>query len=216
MRGVRASLPLVLVLVLVLAGLAGCSADDETRLPGTGPEAVRLAVVGDSITAADSPDLAGGELGRGSWVWHAVGEEITFAGGWAQWGATTEQMAVAVPELDADVLVILAGTNDAGAGVPFAQTARNIEAIVANAGVDEVALSAVPPIDAAPQNAVELNADIEELAAAHDWTWVPHPSALAEDGEFAPGMANDGLHPTEAGARLIGEAIATAVLTAAR
>ncbi len=190
--------------------MAVACAGPPAEPPAAQPGAVRMVAVGDSITAADSPDFAAGELGPESWVWHAVGEDVTFAGGWAVWGATTADMAAGVGEYDGDVLVVLAGTNDAG--VPFAETAANLRTVVNTAGVTEVVLSAVPPIDADPARATRLNADLAELAATEGWHWVPQPPDLAEhDATFAPGMASDGLHPTEQGAAVIGAAVGEVV-----
>lgn len=196
---------------MVLLVTVGCVSGEDAGLPSAEPGAVRLAAVGDSITAADSADFDAGELGSKSWVRHALGEDIAFAGGWAVWGATTSQMADGVATLDADVLVVLAGTNDTGSGADFSRTAANIETIVDRSGVEEVVLSAVPPIDAAPRRAVDLNVGLEGLADRHGWTWVPQPRGLADGDSFAPGMADDGLHPSEEGARLIGESIGDAV-----
>lgn len=204
----------VLLVLATLASLAACAgAGEDAGLPSAAPGAVRLAAVGDSITAADSADFAAGELGRESWVWHALGEDIAFAGGWAVWGATTGQMADGVEPLDADVLVVLAGTNDSAAS--FGETADNLRAVVATAGVEEVVLSAVPPIDADPGRAVGLNANLEELADEEGWGWAAQPPGLADGDRFAGGMASDGLHPTRDGAALIGEQVAAAVRAAA-
>ncbi len=204
----------LLLLVLALGVLSACFATGEDEgLPAAAPGAVRVAAVGDSITAADSADFAAGELGRESWVWHAAGEDIAFVGGWAVWGATTEQMADGVAPVDADVLVVLAGTNDSG--VPFVETAEHVRSVVATVDVAAVVLSAVPPIDADPARAVVLNERLEELAAQEGWHWSPQPPGLAEGDRFAPGMSADGLHPTREGAALLGEQIATAVRAAA-
>ncbi|WP_420113330.1 SGNH/GDSL hydrolase family protein [Pseudactinotalea sp.] len=185
----------------------------HTDEPSAG--AIRMAVVGDSITDADSPDLAGGVPGPESWVSYAVGEDIELAGGWARWGATTAEMVAAVREpFDADVLVILAGTNDAG-WTSCEDTGSHLVQLARNAGVNVVVLSSVPPLDAAPQSAVDLNTCLEALAEQHAWTWVDAASGLRENGTFIEGMSTDGVHPSEAGARIIGEAIAAAVLGAA-
>lgn len=187
--------------------LVACAGADREP-PEAQPGALRVVAVGDSITAADSPDFAAGDLGPGSWVWHALGSDVTFAGGWAVWGATTAEMATGVEEFDGDVLVVLAGTNDTGMGVAFSETAGHIRTIVSTVGVPEVVLSAVPPIDADPGRATRLNSDLADLAATEGWHWVPQPPRISEDGAtFAPGMASDGLHPTEEGAAVIGEAI---------
>ncbi|MFH5823375.1 SGNH/GDSL hydrolase family protein [Georgenia sp. AZ-5] len=208
---------LAAVAVLAACGTPGTPGDASAPMPReTSAGAVRMAAVGDSITAADSPDLAGGDPGPGSWVFHAAGGELALAGGWAEWGATTAQMADGVTPVEADVLVVLAGTNDAGTGVPFEDTAANLAEIVETVGAPRVLLSAVPPIDADPRSATELNAALRELADRRGWEWVDAPAGLRDGDRFAPGMASDGLHPTEAGARVIGEAVREAVLAPAR
>ncbi len=173
-----------------------------------------MAAVGDSITAGDSIDLAGGVPGPQSWVSYAVGSEIEFVGGWAGWGANTAGMANAIAQpLDADVLVILAGTNDAG-WTPHRQIGNNLSLIASTAGVDAVVLSSVPPNDLAPGNTEELNAYLERFAAHQDWVWVDAAAGLRDGDRYAEGMSYDGVHPTEQGARVRGEAIAPAVLDA--
>lgn len=206
-----------LVLAVVAALLPGSCADGPETVMDAGtaaPDAVRLAVVGDSITEADSPDFDGGRLGPESWVHHAVGDDVVLAGGWARWGATTAQMAAAVEPVEADVLVVLAGTNDVGSGEPAAGTRENLRRIADVVGAPRVVLSAVPPIDAAPHLATDLNAELEDLAADEGWQWVDAPAGLRHGDRFADGMASDGLHPTAAGARVIGEAVREAVLKA--
>lgn len=205
----------VVIALCLLIGACDCSAADQAVTDEPRDGAVRLAVVGDSITDADSPDLAGGEVGPASWVSYAVGTEIELVGGWARWGATTAQMVDGVREpFEADVLAILAGTNDAGWST-CADIGGNLVQIVENAGVAAVVLSSVPPIDMAPQNATDLNACLEALAEQQQWTWVDSAAGLRENGAFREGMSTDGVHPSEAGARVIGEAIAAAVLAAA-
>src|SRR5690625_7579093 len=93
--------------VLLLAAVA-CAGPGPDEPPEARPGAVRMVAVGDSITAADSPDFAAGDLGPGSWVWHVVGRDVAFAGGWAVWGATTAVMAAGVEARDGDVLVVIA------------------------------------------------------------------------------------------------------------
>ena len=208
----------LLALLLVLAPLLACARTAqpdalEPTVPAS-PGAIRLAVVGDSITDADSPDLASGRPGPESWVSYAAGGDIAFVGGWAAWGATTEQMAAAAAPFAADVLVILAGTNDVGGGVAFEETAANLAAVAATVGAPRVLLCAVPPIDAAPHLATDLNARLEDLADARGWEWVDPAAALRDGDRFARGMSSDGLHPSAAGARVIGTAIRAALLGA--
>jgi lysophospholipase L1-like esterase len=211
-----AAVVLALVAALFLSSCADprAAAPDAATAPTAAPDAVRLAVVGDSITEADSPDFDGGRLGPESWLEHTVGDGVVLVGGWARWGATTAQMAAAVEPVEADVLVVLAGTNDVGSGEAAAETPENLRRIADVVGAPRVVLSAVPPIDAAPHLATGLNAELEDLAAEEGWEWVDAPAGLRDGARFAEGMASDGLHPTEAGARVIGEAIRGAVLGA--
>lgn len=196
--------------------LAGCTTGpgDSDPVEGSSPEpdAIEMAAVGDSITEADSPDYAAGELGEASWVAHAVGEDVSFAGGWAKWGATTAEMAAAVEPVEADVLVMLAGTNDLGLGEDFDVTAANLEEIVEIVGAERTILSAVPPIDSAPSSAIALNEQLQDLATEQGWQWVDAPAGVREGDRFGEGMASDGLHPTSRGAAIIGEAVHDAVI----
>lgn len=173
-----------------------------------------MAAVGDSITDADSPDFAAGELGPQSWASYAVGDDVEFAGGWARWGALTAEMAENVEPVDADVLVILAGTNDLAGPVNLPDIGENLVVIAANAEVETVVLSSVPPLDGLPEGPEELNAFYEGFAAEQGWTFVDSAEGIRDGDRFAPGMAYDGVHPTEAGAEVIGEAIGAAVLDA--
>ncbi|MCI2265185.1 SGNH/GDSL hydrolase family protein [Sediminivirga luteola] len=203
-----AALAVVTTASLLLSACTGMSQGDE--LPEPGADAVRMAAVGDSITEADSPDFTAGELGPESWVSYAVGEEIEFAGGWAQWGATTAQMAEGAGPVDADVLVILAGTNDSGWNA-HDEVGRNLVRIAEAVGAPRVVLSSIPPLDDAPELATELNSYLEDLAGEQGWEWVDAAAGLRDGERFAPGMASDGVHPTQEGARVIGEAVREAV-----
>lgn len=199
---------------------AGCAATPD-EAPRATPDAaaddvVRMAVVGDSITAADSPDLASGDLGAQSWVAHAIGDDIAFAGGWAEWGARTAQMADAITQpFDAQVLVILAGTNDAHGGDLASDVGEQLVRIVDRADVDTVVLSSIPPLETAPGRADAVNAFLEPFAEQQGWTWVDAAAGLRDGEGFAAGTSYDGVHLTESGARILGTAIADAVLVAA-
>jgi lysophospholipase L1-like esterase len=118
-----------------------------------------------------------------------------------------------VESFDADVLVILAGTNDAG-WTPPEQIAADLVRIVDNAGVPEVVLSSVPPNDFASASSHQLNASLEDIAREQGWTWVDAAAGLREGDGYAEGMSYDGVHPTEEGARVLGEAIGPAVIEA--
>ncbi|WP_175486553.1 SGNH/GDSL hydrolase family protein [Geodermatophilus poikilotrophus] len=181
-------------------------------LPPSGD--VRLAAFGDSITQADG-DVPAGELGPGSWLSTAVTDGVVFAGGWARGGATTADMLAAAGPVDADVVVVLAGTNDPGADITAAETAANIRALVDLVGVEQVVLSAVPPRDEAPEIAVATNEALAGLASESGWHFADPMAGVRDGDRFAPGMSTDGLHPSEEGAAVIGAALRTAVLEAA-
>src|SRR5699024_6264776 len=124
----------------------GSAGPGESTNDPTGTDQLTIAVVGDSITVGSDPTFAPGQVSEDSWVRYAVGDPVELAGGWARWGATTAEMAAAADPVPADVLVIMAGTNDLAAGTPTAQVARSLEQIVAEVGADEVLLCAVPPL----------------------------------------------------------------------
>ncbi len=171
-----------------------------------------MAAVGDSITAGDSPDLAGGVAGTESWVSHASDDDIEFVGGWAEWGASTEIMAAAVRDpIDADVLVLLGGTNDLG-WVPHAETAENLSLIAERADVEAVVISSIPPLDLFQgAGTQDLNTFLMHYAESQGWNWVDAAEGLREGSDFAPGMSYDGVHLSEQGAGVLGRAIADAV-----
>lgn len=213
-----AALPVAAVL------LTACGGGPGAVVPAAGPtsqgpllppaEEVRLAAYGDSITQADG-DVPAGELGAGSWLSTAATDGVVFAGGWARGGATTADVLAAAEPVDADVLVVLAGTNDPGAGLSGEQTAANIRALVDRVGVAQVVVSAVPPRDAAPEVAVATNEVLADLAEQAGWVFADPMAGVREGDRFAPGMSTDGLHPTGAGAAVIGSALRSTVLEVA-
>ena len=176
---------------------------------GTG--AIRFAAVGDSITQGDSPDFSLGWTGSLSWVTYARSSTLVFSGGWAAGGATSARMAANARPVKADVLVILAGTNDLATGVPFAQTVANLERIVATVGAPRVVVSAVPPRNGSPDATVAFNVELHAAVLAHGWMWTDGPVGLREGTLYAPGMSRDGIHPNQAGAEVLGRALADAM-----
>jgi lysophospholipase L1-like esterase len=59
---------------------------------------------------------------------------LRFAGGYAVPGATTAVMRDGAGPVDADVLVVMGGTNDVGTEVPWEMTRANLVQIVTAAG----------------------------------------------------------------------------------
>lgn len=183
-------------------------------------DTVTFAAVGDSLTKADTNNFPTGEPGPQTWVGHAETDGVEFAGGWAEWGAPTSLMAANARPVDADVLVVLAGTNDLAAGVPFEETAANISSIVAASAPERVIVSAIPPIDTgsalfrpgAARSPDDYNRRLEAYAAKQGWDWTDAAAGLRDGSHFLPGMSYDGVHFTEAGAKVMGEAFRAAIL----
>jgi acyl-CoA thioesterase I len=186
-----------------------------SRNPPSESSAIRFAVVGDSLTAGDVPISGDSAPGRGSWVPFAEQDErLDFVGGWAVPGATTAAMVAGVRPVDADVLVVMGGTNDVGTGVPWAVTQTNLEEIVRTAAVPTVLLSAIPPRDDSAERAVQTNRDLEQLAGSQGWGFVDPWADMSSDGTWIPGTSEDGIHPVEEVATLVGQRLAAAVAAA--
>ena len=220
---VAVSLALI-VAVLAPGSIRDRGASDPTGVADSTPTAspsppppppVRLVAVGDSIT------VAGGDIQTGfftdlSWVRYAVGEPVVPAGGWAVSGATTAQMAAGFipPTGDPYVLVIFGGTNDVSLDLPFATSAPNLVAIAERAqDAQRVIVTAIPPLTGREAQAAQYNADLAALAAQQGWTFVDLMAPVSVDGRWVDGMTHDGIHPTAAGAQLIGTGIRQALLT---
>ncbi|WP_022919278.1 SGNH/GDSL hydrolase family protein [Ruania albidiflava] len=224
----RARVAVLLGLLLVLTACPAPPSEDGASSPsrnegsaggptgdgaGPGRQQLTIAVVGDSITVGSDPTFAPGQVSEDSWVRYAVGDPVELTGGWARWGATTAEMAAAVEPVPADVLVIMAGTNDLAAGTPTAQVAQNLEDIVATVGAQDVLLCAVPPLDARPDVVPPFNEFLERTAEDRGWAWVDPAAEIRSEGHFAPGMSVDGVHPTQAGATQLGVHVRSELLS---
>ena len=222
------SLPALVMAVAVLAGCQGpvSGGEDGSRAgvsaaSAGGPAEIvqagvrSMVVVGDSITAGGE-SIRGPEVdGELSWIRSAVGPQLTFRGGWATGGATTADMRAAAAPMDADVLVLMGGTNDLVLGRPWEQTREDLLAVADTVGVDEVLLSAVPPHDDLPEAAVELNRQLQGLADEQGWQFVDPWTTASEAGTYRPGASLDGVHPTQRVAEEAGVAIREALLDGA-
>jgi GDSL-like lipase/acylhydrolase family protein len=177
----------------------------------TGP--LRVAAVGDSVTEADSPDFSSGDIGQGSWAWAAESPAVDVVGGWAVYGATTEAMAGGVGPTQADVLVVMGGTNDVLQGIPWERSAAALEQVVETTGVTPVVLCTIVPLADDPAATQLFNARLQLLAVQEGWELVDSAAPVrAPDGTWLPGMTEDGIHPTPAAAALIGSAVQQALL----
>lgn len=149
-------------------------------------------------------------------------------------GQTTPQMLVRfrpdVIALDPKVVVILGGTNDL-AGNTGPSTLEMIEdnlasmAEVARANGIKVVLSSVLPVydypwkpglEPAPK-IVALNKWIESYAAQHGAIYVDYHSAMVDDrGGLRGELGSDGVHPNEAGYRIMAPLVEQAIEQALR
>jgi lysophospholipase L1-like esterase len=136
-------------------------------------------------------------------------------------GQTTSQMLVRfrqdVIDLQPKVVVILAGTNDiAGNSGPI--TNENIEANLASmaelakAHSIRIIFSSILPVNnytpqsqeffasRPPERILALNSWLKEYCAKNDLTYLDYFSAMVDDrGLLKRDLANDGLHPNQAG-----------------
>lgn len=210
---------------LALIALAGCTGTAPS-LPQAGPaesstpvpiasaaaDDVRVAVVGDSLTAGGGRSLADG-LTQNTWISYAQGDGIAYAGGWAVGGRTVEQMAAGVkPIADVDVLVLMGGTNDVRLHRTFRQARASYDRIVATVHPEHVIIGAIPPYDRQPKAAAAYERQLSAYAIAKGWDFVD-PWGFARDGlVYRSGTSRDGIHPTTAGYRTIGLAYRAAIL----
>lgn len=196
--------------VAVLAVLTGCAATPE-------PDVVTFAVAGDSLTAWDNDSFPepSGEFADVTWLHWAASPTVQLAGGYARQGAFASDIAEQMSEVEADVLVVMAGSNDIGVTDP--QTALDaIERIVSAAGIDAVVLCAIPPQTGFTTEANAHNEALVDLAEANDWTFIdPWGSARDDDGEWIAELTFDGIHPTAEAARTVGALISAAIVEAA-
>lgn len=198
--------------VAALTVLTGCTypaADAAAPAPVVAPEPVTFAAAGDSITAwIDRNGVPSSE----TWV-SLVGPNVEFTGeGWAKGGAQLAEIAANTTPVSADVLVVMAGTNDLGPyGTPVPERMQLVAQIAAAAGAPHVLIAAVPPIFA-PEWAVEHNAALLHLATVNGWGFVDPWVAIRDDaGNFIPGYSDDQVHPTVEGARLAGAVMSKAL-----
>ncbi|MDN5726442.1 MAG: GDSL-type esterase/lipase family protein [Propionibacteriales bacterium] len=183
-----------------------------------GAQALTFAVVGDSITAdhAFPSQVARRIVGERSWAAFAQTPGTAFVGGWARGGATTAEMLAGFEPVDADVLVMIAGTNDIHAGVPFEQIGANMRSIVDVADLPRVIVSSVPPRNDFRERTLAYNAWLHDFVAEQGWGWIDGARGLRDDnrpGMYAEGLTYDGIHPSRAGAKILGAAVLGALGT---
>ena len=183
-------------------GMIGYYAEDNAKLRAA-REPVDIVFLGDSITEGWF-DKRPGFFTRGR-VDRGIG------------GQTTSQMVLRmysdVVALKPKAVHIMAGTNDiAGNTGPMTaeMSENNVRAMVDIAkrhGI-RVLVASIPPAASFPwrpgletkKPIAELNAWLKRFARESGATWVDyHPVLVDGTGAMKPGLASDGVHPTEAG-----------------
>ena len=216
-------LTLTLVLALCTAGSLACQTPDKLRtdwadlaryraanaeLGTPKPGEQRVVFMGNSITDAWAQYFPAMFPGK-----PYVGRGIS--------GQTTPQMLVRfrqdVIALKPAVVVILAGTNDI-AGNTGPSTLEMIEdnlasmTELAQANGIKVVLASVLPVYDYPwkpglepaQKIVALNSWMQRYASAHDAVYLDYHSAMADDRQgLRKELSGDGVHPNEAGYRIM-------------
>ncbi|GAB3773481.1 hypothetical protein FB382_000096 [Nocardioides ginsengisegetis] len=188
--------------------------DDEQEGP------VETVFMGDSITWADSTSVTG-TPGEGSWVrWAVSGPRSPwrFEADVAVPGQTLGEME---ERFERDVLarrpeavVIMGGTNDVLRQLPLevsVESLRRMAEAARDAGA-RVWIIGPPPIGAVwGRSVAPLAAAAEQVAADTGATYVPVAGLTGPTGEWLEGLSWDGVHPTEAGARALADAILSAL-----
>ncbi|MFD1715041.1 SGNH/GDSL hydrolase family protein [Amnibacterium flavum] len=198
----RAAIVAALALVSLLAGCAGVDPVRPAVLPTPSPSVstpTTFAVVGDSLSAGCVP-YPGTTPDDCSWIFSADDDpRLEYVGGWVQSGAQSTLMAESVSPGRADVLVILAGTNNVFGNVPLSRLQTDLDSITDTVESRDVLLLAIPPMEseAGTTTVADVNAYLKLLAADRGWNYFdPWSEYRAEDGHWVTGVAPDGVHPT--------------------
>jgi lysophospholipase L1-like esterase len=219
--------PRIVALAVIALALAGCTSSPapshtvhtepvKVVTPATPqPAPVTFAAAGDSITAwidrNNNPVPT-------TWVSFVGRDGILFQGeGWAKGGAKLAEIDANMRPVTADVLVVMAGTNDEGDrwGTPMSERLQEVSEIVEKSQAPHVLISAVAPRDAAPEWAEEWNETLAAYAVRNGWHFVdPWVSVRTLDGHYAPGTTVEGIHPTPATAEIIGHTMVAAIIAA--
>jgi lysophospholipase L1-like esterase len=195
--------------------------EDNARLGPPHPGERRVVFYGNSITEGWAPYFGAMFPGK-----PYVGRGIS--------GQTTPQLLVRfrqdVIALEPAVVVILAGTNDiAGNTGPttLEMIADNLMSMVELAkahGIRVVLSSVLPAYDfpwrpgrePAPK-IVALNTWMKDYASSHDVVYLDYHTAMADDHQgLGPKYSEDGVHPNEAGYRVMAQLVERAIAEALR
>lgn len=206
-------------IAVILIVLTGCAAAPSTAAQPPAPVAlpaptfdlpITFAAAGDSITSWN-PAFAH-DPSR-TWVSTANSGDLALVGGWAVPGAYTAAMAEGMAPVQADVLVVMAGTNDVYGATPVDQSLANVRTIVEKSKVSRVVISSTAPLNAFPAEGAAWNDQLRALAHEEGWEFIdPWKVIRTDDNRYPVGMSPDGVHPTAATAAVVGQYIKARVL----
>ncbi len=208
-----------MTVLAALAALAGCGGDEPSAPDEDG--VLRTVFVGDSITEGVSPETFTPDPSY-SWATYAVSEPGTpwlKEGTSAEFGRTLADMQARFQDEvladDPEGVVIMGGTNDALRQLPVEPSMDALRAMVTaaeDAGA-EVWIVAPPPLD--PAFGRDLGSFVTAEAALAEELDVPFVDVRADlsaaDGNWQEGLASDGVHPSQEGARRIAALVVAAV-----
>lgn len=200
--------------------LTGCAADlgsgsKELASPSPHPRPVTtFTSLGDSLSSG-RPGVLVPRAQMDDSFWQAATDAsgVRFVGGWAVAGTTVADIAAATPRVPADVVVVLAGTNDVLRDIPRDFT--SYEAAVSASGAFRAMILAIPPIRGREAQAADWNSWLAtESAAAGMYFFDPWVPLRAADGmSWADGVSPDGIHQDWGQSETIGTAIGGELLT---
>jgi lysophospholipase L1-like esterase len=215
---------LSLIAVVLVLGAQACGSSDE---PAPAPAGPLIAGLGDSITAGAPlyyPDPAAQRI---------LGDRLDPQSQWEYWalrrlhrpirncgvaGERTDQIAARLDTCaqGASAMIVQGGTNDLLQGIPAQTVAGRLLAMVRSAKAKglRVGIVEVIPIRDPPPNIVaaiaDLNIRIAGIARSEGVRLIRWHHLLedpAQPGAMLDRFTTDGIHPTVAGYRLLGEAI---------
>jgi hypothetical protein len=168
-----------------------------TPTPAPTPSKLTFTYAGDSLTAMDK-----------SWMRQLKDPTMVNVGGTSIGGATSTRILERSSERDADVLVVMAGTNDLRYGYSTKSILKNIDKITKKVGARHVVIAAIAPsnitnyskkhIDRRKQGEI-LNRDLQNHALTRGWMFVdPWAADRRLDGGWPSSRTYDGVHPTVA------------------
>jgi lysophospholipase L1-like esterase len=192
---------------------SGTTSTTDNAPLGSDDDPVRVAIVGDSLTAGGSRIIPRDGLDADTWMTYAEGDGIRWVGGWAMGGTTTQiEAAHVTPIKNVDVLVLMSGTNNVRLHIPFSQAAGYYDRIVDTIKPKHVIIGAIPPYNRSPAAAAQYERQLKEYTLAKGWDFTD-PWRFARDGEvYQAGVSVDGIHPTTAGYKIVGREFRDAIL----